>query len=607
MNNPGPPTRRAWFIVVGVASLLAVLVTLPVLLQIGGRIIGAEHSDVWAHLWGYWRTERALLVHGRFPLAETALNHPHGGDLYHVDLLNSLLALPLGLVLGRTVAFNLVVWAQLVLATTFTWRLAREFTQRDIPAIMAGLAFGFSPYVLGFAVASGVSERLNVAWIPLFLWAMLRLVRGGGLRWAAMAAGAFLLAVLGCWKFGLFVYLLAFMLSLFLLVRPLFLVRWHPVELPGGLGSAYRDLLLRRLLPLALACAVVVAPLALMAAGSLQDDGGMLPRSTPLLWDGQADLGAPEGRVLHETDLFTALDLVRPLAPAKITMEKDWLFQSVYVGLALCLLGLGSLVARRRYARFFLPAAVMFWLIALGPTIELWPGGGQFSSPLFFAMARVVPFFTAMHTPWEYALLGALCAALAGAIGLDVLLGRVSPRLGRLLGPVLLVVVMVDLTAMSRVPLPLPSADVQVPSLYADLAVEPGGFAVLDYPMRRPGTRLVPEQYYLFQTVHQRPIPYGINACWLENLPFWHELGQFADGVRVDFMPDERHRRDARDELAQMSVRYLVLHSEVVRPERLPALQAFFTDWLGPPERSEGPLLVYRVPGAVELDVSPER
>jgi hypothetical protein len=603
--SPPAPSRREWWTVAGIALALALLLTLPVVLTPWARVIGAERSDVWAHLWGYWRTEQALLVHGRFPLAEPALNHPWGGDLYHVDLLNSLLSLPLGLVLGRAMAFNLVVWLQLVLATTVTWRLARELRVGQLPALLAGLAFGYGPYVLGFAVASGVSERLNVAWLPLFLWAMLRLARGGGQRWVGVGAAAFLLAVLGCWKFGLFVFMLAGLFSLFLLVRPLFLRGFHPQELGGSLIGAYRDLILLRLLPLALACALIVAPLAWMAAGSSHDEGGMMPRSTPLFWDGQADLGAPDGRLLHETDLFTAVDLVRPFAQGKVTTEKDWLFQSIYSGLSLVVLALGSLVARRRFARFFLPAALFFGILALGPRIELWPGAPSMLSPLFFATARVVPFFTAMHTPWEYALLAALCLAMAGALGLDWLLAKLPPGLGRRLGPALLVLVVLDLGAGSGLPLPLPSARVHIPPLYEALAEEPGRFALLDYPMRRPGSRLVPETYYLYQTVHRRPIPYGINACWLETLPFWHQLGQLSDGERASYTPSPRELEDARAMLAEMGLRYVLLHREVADPERLPALEAFFTGWLGEPSRSEGGISVYRVPGALEIGQQP--
>ncbi len=599
------PSRRDGLAVAGIALVLGLLLTLPVALKPWAQIIGAERSDVWAHLWGYWRTENALLVHGRFPLAEPALNHPFGGDLYHVDLLNSLLALPLGLALGRVVAFNLVVWLQLVLAATVTWRLARELRVGQVPALLAGLAYGFGPYMLGFAVASGVSERLNIAWLPLFLWAMLRLARGDGWRWVGVGAGAFLLAVLGCWKFGLFLFMLAGLFSLFLLLRPLFLARFHPAELDGGLGRSYRDLLLLRLLPLALACALIVSPAAWMASGSSHDEGGMLPRSTPLLWDGQQDLGAPDGRILHETDLFTAADLIQPFAQGKVTTEKDWLFQSIYSGVVLALLSLGSLVARRRYARFFLPAALVFALLALGPRIELWPGAPSLGSPAFFATARVVPFFTAMHTPWEYALLAALCLAVAGALGLDWLLERLPVRISRVLGPVLVVVVMADLVLGAGLPLPLPSARVHVPAVYQELAKEPGQFALLDYPMRRPGSRLVPETYYLYQTVHQRPIPYGINACWLETLPFWHQLGQLSDGERASYEPSPRELEDARVMLAEMGLRYVLLHGDVASEERLPALEAFFSGWLGPPSRGVGAIRVYRVPGAVEIGEQP--
>ena len=147
---------------------LCVAITFPVLQNPVEFVIGDYRSDIWDHLWGHYRTEASLREKGELPLYETKINFPYGGVLYHVDLLNSLLVLPFRFFIGATLSYNLLVYAHLVFSGIATTLLALRFVKSRISAVCAGLLFTFAPHMLTFTLASGVANRLNIGWIPLF-------------------------------------------------------------------------------------------------------------------------------------------------------------------------------------------------------------------------------------------------------------------------------------------------------------------------------------------------------------------------------------------------------------------------------------------------------
>jgi len=591
-----PSPRQSAAIAAALYLALALAVTWPLLLVAGSHVTGGAQSDVWAHLWGFWRTEKALFVEHALPYQEGHLNHPYGGSLYHVDLLNSLFMLPLSALFGRALGYNLLLWGQLVAGGLAMFLLARRFVQRAAPAFLAGVGFAFCSYLLSFPLASGVSERLNIVWIPLFFLAFVRILDRARPRWFLLAGLSFLLATLGCWKFGLFLYMLSCAFSLYLLLR-LPLARWLSKEPPRRtLGRALAELVGLKLLPLALVCALAAAPLALLAAGSVQSEGAILPRISTILWDGQASVGAEAGQLLHETNLFTVWDFFSPsTASLRVTHHHDLLYQGIYLGLGLALLAAVSLVSRVRWARFFFPAALLFAVLSQGPWIVFGEGGAQHASWLYFAVARAVPFFTAMHAPWEYSLLTAFCLSLGAALGLDLLLARLQrPRLRSSVGWSVAVLVSAELLLVNPAPVPVPLAEVRIPSFYQQLAREQGEFAVFDFPPQRADTGLVPETYFLYQTVHKRPIPYGINECWLTKDAFWNQLVRLAPGQPLPRADQEEH---ALEFLAEHSFRYFVLHKENVRAPALQGYLAYFGRIFGQAVHEDEQLVAYRVPG----------
>ena len=167
---------------------LALLLTWPAVLRPASVLIGHPRGDHWPNLWGYGWVRGELLA-GRFPLTIEQLGFPEGGTLYYLDM-----AIPVEPWLGPVATYNLLVWFNLVLGAVGAFALVRHLTGSRGGAFLAGLVYGFSPYVLG-VIASGISECLTVGWLPLFLLAMIRLGETG--RWRhGVAAAALAVACL---------------------------------------------------------------------------------------------------------------------------------------------------------------------------------------------------------------------------------------------------------------------------------------------------------------------------------------------------------------------------------------------------------------------------
>lgn len=121
--------------------------------------------------------------------------HVYGGvpyfanpmDIYHpITLLLRLL----GVETHRHLV--LIFIAQYFLAGTGTYLLVRELGARRMAAYLAGLAYLFSGYLISFVYAGHEGRAIVATLAPLFLFALHRGVRTGGIRWFALGS-----AVLG--------------------------------------------------------------------------------------------------------------------------------------------------------------------------------------------------------------------------------------------------------------------------------------------------------------------------------------------------------------------------------------------------------------------------
>lgn len=513
------------------------------------------------------------------------LNWPVGGAFYSVDLLNGLLMIPLRVVFGQVLGFNLLVWGHLVAGGVAVCALARRYTDRRLLALLAGFVYAFSPFVLTCPVGSGVSERLNIVWLPLFFLLLLEILERPRVATFLLAAGVVHLAGAGCWNYAIITYLVAGMYSLWLLgeagVRE---------GLQRGLWATWGDLVFRKLLPLAALCGAALLPLYLMARG-LSDGLVTVAFRSGIVWDGKPPITGGS--------LPLSYSLLPLEAGLRVLPGQDRLLVTGYFGWLNLIFAVPSLFSRRRHARFFLPAALLLVFLSMGPFL-LWDERGPgVPSGLYLTLLRVVPFLHLVNIVDQFAWAAAFCFALAGAAGLDWILDRLGGRARTAVAIGASALVVAELVLLSPVPMPVPSASVTVPGFHADLARMPGAFGVFDFPGRRGGCRPTTadtdhSEYLFYQTVHGKGIPYAVNrgTSWIASDPFW----KVATGTWCDLTADRPEQLAAgREVLERMGYRYLILHTQGLEAADRVRFEEIFGQMFGPAVSAGGGLRVFTV------------
>jgi len=484
---------------------LALAATWPSLVSPTRHLIGHTNGDQWPNLWGYaW--VRGELLAGRVPVEVTQISHPAGGQLYFTDLLDALLAVPLLTVLELATTYNLLLWFNLTLAAVGAFALARHLTGSSPAAFLAGLAYGFSPYLLGNA-ASGVTETVTGGWLPLAALALW--VTGEGGRWrTAVVAGVLLAATaIACLYYGLVAGALAALIVAYglLLRRP----RWS----------------LRRAVPLALAAlvsAAIFGPIYLtvnrtMTAGNdFEVPPLVLPRAYPVDWR-QASPVTDAANLLLPGKLPTG---------ASDGASENTVFHVTYLGFALLVLaGLGMLPRKPageprgwdgwRDRAFWLGIALLFGLLSMGEYLvlageEARLGGMRLALPGALLTTLLPISGVAQHT-FRYFVVVTLALALLGAGGWRWVLGKLPAAPIRWVATAAAAALLLAETwVLSPAPLPVPTADATVPRFYVELAADPDDYAVLDLPYHHENW--VHERYLYYAAVHGKNTPYTINA-----------------------------------------------------------------------------------------------
>ena len=179
----------------------------PVPQNLDGMVVGGQHTDIWSHLWGYWRTERDVLNKGIIPYEEPFLNYPYGGRLYHVDLLNSFYMLPLTGFFGRIAGYNILVLLHIIMAGVAIFALLYHYTKTWLSILCSPFCiFRFLPQ---FPLSSGSQKDCILKSFPP--------ICGHCSVFTNQNAGfyncifddrcpSFGLATTGCWHYGLFVF-----------------------------------------------------------------------------------------------------------------------------------------------------------------------------------------------------------------------------------------------------------------------------------------------------------------------------------------------------------------------------------------------------------------
>jgi hypothetical protein len=148
---------------------------------------------VWMFRWWPY-----ALAHGADPLYTTAAWAPGGLNLAWVTSVPALAVamIPVTLAFGPFVAFNVVQLAAPVLASWTGYLLCRKIVGSFGPALLGGLCFGFSPFLIG-EVGQGHPNLALAFLVPAAGYLLLRLAEGSMRpRWFVPVLGVLLAAQL---------------------------------------------------------------------------------------------------------------------------------------------------------------------------------------------------------------------------------------------------------------------------------------------------------------------------------------------------------------------------------------------------------------------------
>lgn len=608
---------------VGLSFLaLALVATWPAIGHPAGTVIGDGQSDMWKHLWGYWWFGNALFVEKEIPLFCSLLNYPQGGYLYFADPLTALMSLPLQGILGLVVSYNLIIVLQLVGGCLAAWLLARDLGLEGPPAVLSGVVYGLSPYALSYCVGSGVSETANLAWLPLYVLFLLRVLRGGTTS-DAVAGGVFLfLTAFSCWYYAEFALVLTALVLIFggearfsdlpLTRRFRFSQRFGPLAvLLQAVRSQDHALRLRRVGPVALVALALTFPAASTFWQVIHNPFNIvMPAHAPVrsqetytsyLGDGWWSVDQHGNR--GHFNFATLSGFFRPgKGNAVVTLSIDRLTRVCYLGfLVLGLAATGLLLAApgRRWALAFWGGTTAFFLfMSLGPRIYLYPdpSSPSIGSWPYLAVYHTFPLFKQVAHPFRMLVVAHLGLALLAGFGLARLRERFPA------GPTALFwaasgLVLLETLLVSPTPFPMPVASARVPGIYSVIQEIDGRGAVWDFPSERPGTMLVPSEYYYYQTVHGKPIPYRTSGVLSEALvqnKLHQALNTMVRGDGNTEMLPELIREGAR-QLRDLQVQFLILHRDILGESLTAQVQKRLRDEMGPPTFQDGSIVLYRI------------
>lgn len=559
-------------------ALLASAVTFPILLpeNFSTRIPGGGDSaqNLWDLWWMSWSLERGNML----PIYSRMIYWPIGVTLSHHPLEYALGGVAYGLQrLGFSLveAYNLVTWLTFFTSGLAAFALAYYLTRRVYPAFIGGTIYAFAP-IAAHRLFVGNLGLHNLAFVPLSALLLLLFLRRR--RWGFGAAAAFCVGVSVYANF----YLL---LGEALLLSVLTLSEVARQRSPGPALRA-----------------------ALVAGGALMIGAPFLLR-----YIADAALYQDQANQLRAS-AFNNADLLAFLTPDPAVSwlyranpdVANWIWQirrqfygnihekTVFIGFATLLLLVLTARAWARRGQVWWIAALVFFALSLGPTLYVL--GHPVFEPMPYAWLHSLPLLSFGRTPSRMGLVLMLCLGMLAAIGLAQAQGR-AVRAG--------LVALSALILIETQPFPMRMDErvAQVPSIYREFFTDPGRRgAIMDVPVDLWGADGPGGDYMLYQTVHGQPIVGGYiartprSALWpFEELPFVNALRARIYRDQAPFAFSEDILVGARDDLARLHVRYVILHHRFLSAENLNIVNDALRRALGEPIYADAQLVIWEV------------
>jgi hypothetical protein len=525
-------------------ACLTLLLTWPLVRDLGTYVVGEITVDSRHAIWVLWDTTEALF--GRAPWPWTpALHYPYGLSLLvdSVGPLNAVPALPFWPA-GPAAAYNGAAFVGLTLSGWCMYLLARSVVADRGIAFFAGVLFLAWPFHL--TGLYGHVDKLFTGLLPLSVLATLA-AADPRRTWMAVLAPA--LALVGAQLQNgnqfLFAALGTALVGLERLVR----------ADPGLRPAVLRRLGLAGVVAVAACLPFLLAVLTLLRHPLLVMRYGS---STTYYSPDLLHLIVPAAHQWVGAWLYTSPfrlgDFVWPTRLHVLMPSPQWYGSGIETAVAIPMVSIAlAVLAWRRAPRESAPWLVFgaaFTVLCLGPWLR---AAGlsreELGIPLPYAVMRRVPGLDIMRTPGRFMMMASVGLALAASLGLAALADGAARR-RRTIVALATLAVLVECWPRPWPQMALPP----VPAFYRRIAAEPPSYAVLDLPHGWLGRHDRASTYLYYQVVHRKPIAWALLSRSYERFPI--------DGLDVLWSSEVSvpAAEAARQRLRALGYRYVVWH-----------------------------------------------
>lgn len=531
-----------------VATIVALLVTEPLIFRLSSAIYSDNPGDAKGAIYDFWWWSYAVR-HGLGLFSNPPLGAPLDAGWQQVPYTVLMVAIfaPLSVLSSPTVAYNLGILASFPATALVTYLLARRLGLTPLASAFASLAFTFAPYHVEKAMGHLTQAHLEV--FPGTLLFLIRWRQKGSKR---NLIGAGVISGLTVWTDSYYAFILAFLVLAFFAMSLL---------VPASGTSTIVDRIVKHLMGLGVVGVVVAVflPLAILVAY----------RPSPANY-GQSVITGVSGleRSLREVQVWSLRprEFVlpwhsNPLTPKRIRgFEQEHLHgsnpteNSLFLGYTVMLLALVGVVAARRAFPIVLGMAICLEGLILGLPPHFQVLGLNLRGPSL-VLHRAVPFFRVYS---RFGLLVLFGASLLAGLGFAWLQGHARSVKLRwaMVVPFLLLALEFNNQPPSHVLTLFPA-----PEAYQWLAGQPAGILV-EYPLgvgRPEIIEVQAEDYMLYQQVHEHPL--------FNNVVVTSAAHRLAPSLEPYYKPG------VADQLRALGIRYLFVHRDSYRKAGYVTLQ----------------------------------
>jgi hypothetical protein len=536
-------------------------------------------GDVWQHLWNWWWLKKSLLELGTSPFFTPYLFHPDGTKLaYHsLSVLYKLVGMPLHLMCGIIVSYNLFFLLSYVLGGYGAYRLGLYVTRDRRAAFLSGLLFAFC----SFHVYNHSLQVNNFEWLPFAALLYLRTLDEGKIRYGLLAGLCLAFASLCSWYFT--VFLLIFLL-LALVLRPTLYQKKIGLRPLAGIG-----------LSLVVASLLIAPSIYPLAKEFLSGERYMELNVSGAF---SADLVAFITIGKHHPLLGS---LVEPLYQRFRTHGSE---DVAYLGVTALFLSLLSLFIKdKREVLFWFAVATVFLLLSCGPHPQIMGTIYESISLPHYYLERI-PGIAIMRAPIRFMAMTSLAFAVLAGMGAAFLLAKCKNQ-GR---KALFIFVLLCSAALfeSRIGRVFPVSAAVPPSFYNWLKEDPGDYAVLEVPL----PHLVHSCPLYYQTIHEKKLVGGYVSRtppsakkFLQSIPLTRHLVWKPGGANTGEMRPPGNveiPQSAKTKLTQeiekmkaAGVKYVIVHKDSLWQTSIKAYDGWLKEKLGKPAHEDDAVKVY--------------